>query len=227
MNLHIHWHLVVSDGAFVLRDGRLTFHPAPPPTPEQIEELTQALREIILRRLLKTGAIPEETAQELLQREHSGFSLNASVCVSDDDRDALRRLLSYCTRPALAPNRLEYLPDQEQVRYRPIKGKDEVLVCTPLEFLRRFAGIIPPPYLNLARYAGALGPRSRLRGAVCAAAAASVACAELLRGWSPPLLPPGIKLLGRKLASAAQRAWALCLARIFEVYPLLCSSCGI
>jgi hypothetical protein len=59
-----------------------------------------------------------------------------------------------------------------------------------MEFLERFAPIIPPPYLNLTRYAAALGPRSKLRGAVCAAAAATTPTTELLRGWSPPLLPP-------------------------------------
>lgn len=113
------------------------------------------------------------------------------------------------------------------VRYRPLKGKDEVLQWTPLEFLDRFTLIIPPPYLNLTRYGGALGPRSKLRPAVCAAALASAPAPELLRGWSPPLLPPRAAALARKLASAARRAWALCLARIFEVYPLLCSTCGI
>ncbi|MBI4423034.1 MAG: transposase, partial [Elusimicrobia bacterium] len=27
INLHIHWHLVVSDGAFALEDGHLRFRP--------------------------------------------------------------------------------------------------------------------------------------------------------------------------------------------------------
>ena len=227
INLHIHWHLVLSDGTFALEDGRLVFHPTAPPSPEQLVDLTQALREAVIKRLLKIEAIPDETAQELLQREHGGFSLNASAFVAADDRDALRRLLSYCTRPAIAVNRLHYMADRERVSYRPIKGKDELLLWTPLEFLGRFAPIIPPPYLNLVRYAGALGPRSNLRGAVCAAAVAAAPTAELLRGWSPPLLPLRVAALAAKLASALQRAWALCLARVFEVYPLLCATCGI
>ncbi|MBI4423332.1 MAG: transposase [Elusimicrobia bacterium] len=33
INLHIHWHLVVSDGTFALEDGRLRFRPAPPGGP--------------------------------------------------------------------------------------------------------------------------------------------------------------------------------------------------
>ncbi|MBI4423045.1 MAG: transposase, partial [Elusimicrobia bacterium] len=129
----------------------------------------ETLRQRILTALLKIRAIPEEAALELLQREHGGFSLNASAFVDADDRTALRRLLSYCTRPANAVNRLHYMRDRERVSYRPIKGKDELLLWMPLEFLGRFAPIIPPPYLNLVRYAGALGPRSKLRGAVCAA----------------------------------------------------------
>jgi hypothetical protein len=152
INLHIHWHLVVSDGTFTTQDGRLSFRPAPPPSAEQIEQLTQALRRRILKTLFKIGAIPEETARELLSREHGGFSLDAGVRVEAEERDALRRLLSYCTRPALAINRLQYLPDQGLVRYRPIKGKDQVLQWAPMEFLERFVPIIPPPYLNLVRY---------------------------------------------------------------------------
>ncbi|MBI4423311.1 MAG: transposase, partial [Elusimicrobia bacterium] len=50
-----------------------------------------------------------------MQREHGGFSLNASAFVDADDRNALRRLLSYCIRPAIAVNRLHYMPDRERV----------------------------------------------------------------------------------------------------------------
>jgi hypothetical protein len=110
VNLHIHWHLVLSDGTFALQDSRLRFHPAAPATAPQVEDVTRRLRGRILKTLLKAGAIPEETAQELLQRERSGFSLNANAIVEADDRSALRRLLSYCTRPAIAVNRLECYP---------------------------------------------------------------------------------------------------------------------
>ena len=48
-----------------------------------------AKMESILKDLLKTRAIPEETARELSARRHGGFSLNASVFVDADDRDAL------------------------------------------------------------------------------------------------------------------------------------------
>ena len=182
-------------------------------------------RAMAIGALLDSGGIPEETARELSARAHGGFSLNAGVAVDADDRDALRRLLSYCSRPAIAVARLQYLPDRERVRYRPIKGKDGILVWTPLQFLGRLAPIIPPPYLNLVRYAGALGPRSRLRPAVCAAAKAAVPLDRLQSGLSRPVLPPCVDAVVRKVASAALRAWALCLARVFEVYPLLCG-CG-
>lgn len=44
------------------------------------------------------------------------------------------------------------------------------LVMTPLEFLRKWGILMPPPNKNLIRYYGALAPRSPLRPLVVARA---------------------------------------------------------
>jgi hypothetical protein len=66
VNLHVHVHAVVSDGGFVLEEGRLRFAPCAEPSPEAIAALSARVRRRVLLRMLRLGAIPEESARELL-----------------------------------------------------------------------------------------------------------------------------------------------------------------
>ena len=42
----------------------------------------------------------------MLAHQHSGFLVDAGVCIEAHDRAALERLLSYCARPPFAMERL-------------------------------------------------------------------------------------------------------------------------
>src|ERR1019366_5867952 len=77
----------------------------------------------------------------------------------------------------------------------------------------------------MVRYYGALGPRSPLRVAVTAATRERATNADLERGFS---VTPAAKVTreARRAASAAGRAWAACLRKIFEVDPVKCVKCG-
>lgn len=238
VNLHLHVHAVVSDGVFAVGDGkasgRLLFAPAREPSAGDIERLTEALRRRLLKRFAVLGAIPQEVAEEMLAWPNGGFSLDASVRVEAEDRTGLQRLLGYCTRPAISLRRLEYRAGEERVRYRPLKGREgspRLLEWTPVEFLRRFSRLIPPPRKNLVRYAGALGPRSVLRPKVSAAARAQATYQELLAGWGSPAPLEAATAFARQGArralSAALKAWAACLRRVFEVEPIICPVCGV
>ncbi len=104
-----------------------------------------------------------------------------------------------------------------------------MLEWTPLAFLKRLAPIIAPPRLNLVRYMGALGPRSRLRPLVTAAAQQKIEHRELLQGVRVPVsrITLSMRKAAGKIATAAFKAWAACLKRVFEVNPILCRRCGI
>ncbi len=54
------------------------------------------------------GDLPEHRAslQDMLAYQHSGFSVDAGVCIEAHDRAALERLLRYCARPPFAMERL-------------------------------------------------------------------------------------------------------------------------
>lgn len=75
------------------------------------------------------------------------------------------------------------------------------LVLAPVAFLRRLAGIIPPPRHHLVRYAGVFAPRARLRARV-------VALAPRARARAGPARAASIGGAVDPDASAAPRPWS-------------------
>ena len=156
----------------------------------------------------------------MLARVHGGFSINGAVRVEADDRAALERLLRYLLRPALSTQRLSYDAREDWVRYRPKKGPPgdpEVFQWKPLDFLERFAKLIPPARLHLVRYHGALAPRSPLRPAVTRSARDGLACEELVAGVAAGAVGAALAAAGRaagEALGAAARSWAAALSRL-------------
>ncbi len=116
----------------------------------------------------------------MLACQHSGFPVNAGVCIEAHDRAALERLLRYCAHPPFAVERLR--KQGAALVYRcakqhsePVGDKRGVkvdeLALTPLELIDRIAARVPPPRAQRHRYFGVLAPNSPLRAAVTARAA--------------------------------------------------------
>jgi Putative transposase len=74
-----------------------------------------------------------------------------------------------------------------------------LLTLTPLELIDRIAALVPPPRTHRHRYYGALAPNSPAS--------------------EPPEPVPSKR-------SPAHYLWAALIARIYEVFPLLCPICG-
>jgi hypothetical protein len=88
---------------------------------------------------------------------------------------------------------------------------------------RWLAALIPPPRKHCHRYYGALAPNSPLREAVTALAQPAKIAATPTPAVPLPRDAATAEPLHRK---AARYVWALLLARIYEVLPLLCPKCG-
>jgi hypothetical protein len=84
---------------------------------------------------------------------------------------------------------------------------------------------VPPARKHLVRYYGALGPRSPLRSAVTQATREGATNAEMEAGYSVTLIAKASRE-ARRARSAAGRAWAACLRKIFEVDPVRCGKCA-
>lgn len=124
-------------------------------------------------------------------------------------------------------------------------ARQDEITLTPLELIDRIAALIPPARAHRHRYYGALAPNSPLRAAVTAMAmpaqptpicqpavlpkqsAAGEVAAGVATGTAAPLStaseqPEPVPLK----RSPAHYLWAALIARIHEVFPLLCPICG-
>ena len=137
--------------------------------------------------------------------------------------------------------------------YRCGKGRTESLqsdkysgelVLTPLELINRIAQLVPPPRTHRHRYYGVLAPNSPLRAAVTAMAqveqvvvpivhgsgADSACTAAGSAGGVPSVAGVGAVLQPEPQAKPKPRPpshylWAALIARIYEVFPLICPVC--
>jgi hypothetical protein len=188
----------------------------------------------------------------MLAYRHSGFSVDTSVCIAAHDRAGLERLLRYCARPPFA---LAWLRKAgSELVYRCAKQhseptsdkrgtKADELHLTPLELIDRIAALVPPPRTHRHRYFGVLAPNSPLRAAVTAMACAPTPRATAQPQSSAQLAATGESAdetrgpapMGHAIAPApepvppkraAHYLWAVLIARIYEVFPLLCPLCG-
>jgi len=101
------------------------------------------LRRRILRAFVGRGLIGQADARNMLGYQHSGFSVDAGVCIQAHDR-ALERLLRYCARPSFAMDRLRkegtslvyYCAKQHSEPSSDKRGaKADELHLTPLAFI--------------------------------------------------------------------------------------------
>ena len=232
------------------------FHPATGVTADAVTQAQASLRKRILRAFVGRGLLEGFEAQEMLAYRHSGFSVDTSVCIAAHDRAGLERLLRYCARPPFAMERLRKAgrelvyrcAKQHSEPGRNLHNKrgtqvDEITL-TPLELIDRIAALVPLPRTHRHRYFGVLAPNSPLRAAVTvmaqSAAAQPVQPAQMqaepattgagegegafgVRNPLPTQTEPAQPVQPKR---PAHYLWAVLIARIYEVFPLLCPICG-
>ena len=143
-------------------------------------------------------------------------------------------MLRYCARPTLrlrsgqvyAGERLAWVAPNERLIYhlpKPRPNGQTLLYLKPVEFLDRLAVLAPPPRKHRHRYHGVLAPHSPLRPAVAAYAGLP------LDDPAPPAtclpghrqMPPAQAPAAPQRASPSAYLWAVLLARIDAVVPLI------
>jgi hypothetical protein len=254
LNGHVHFHVCVVDGVFEEVAGDtdtqssppgIVFHPASVIDATAVAQVQATLQKRILRAFVGRGLIEKADAKEMLGYQHSGFSVDAGVLIEAHDRAALERLLRYCARPPFAMDRLR--KEGAALVYRCAKqhsepgsdkrgAKADELTLTPLELIARIAALVPPPRTHRHRYFGVLAPNSSLRAAVTALAAPAKQVVVQTEPATTGEGAPGVTPLGHAIPptpepatpkrSKAHYLWAVLIARIYEVFPLLCPMCG-
>ncbi len=249
LNEHVHFHVCVVDGVFEEVVGesaaqpqaqatapRVIFHPAIGIDAATVAPVQTTLQKRILRAFVARGLLEKCDAKDMLAYQHSGFSVDTSVCIAAHDRAALERLLRYCARPPFSMDRLR--KEGSKLVYRCAKQRSEPtsdkrgakadeLTLSPLELIDRIAALVPPPRTHRHRYFGVLAPNSPLRSAVTALAQALPTQAVVaqagpaIAGAAPPTPAPTAPT-----KRPAHYLWAVLIARIYEAFPLLCPMCG-
>ncbi|MEQ1857980.1 MAG: transposase, partial [Longimicrobiales bacterium] len=240
LNVHPHFHVVVLDGVFSAfseaLDRDASFHEAADLSPTHVQQLEATVQRRVLRLSARRGLLDVADADDMLTWQGSGgFSVDASVRIEGEDRAGIERLIRYCARPPFALERLHAVQGsvslaspESRLLYRfpkpDVNGRTEILL-TPLELLDRLARFVPPPRVHRHRYHGVLAPNAKLRPRVVAIGRPELRAEGTEPGSeviSPGLLPEP----GPAPASPARIRWAVLLARIYEVLPLLCPACG-
>jgi len=250
LNPHFHYHLCVVDGFFEKVEGEadqdspkptddLRFHEATTLTHELLVGLQHTIRKRVLRHFRRHGLLEPHDAQDMLGWDHGGgFSLDAGVRIEATDREGLERLLRYCARPPFALDRLHLVGGRsDQILYllpKPDPAGRTALRLSALEFLDRLATILPPPRIHRHRYHGVFGPNAPLRPLVTERAREDNALAAQAPGPPLPLpapptapapQPEGGETRTPDTAPSRPSRWAALLARIYEVFPLICPTC--
>jgi hypothetical protein len=231
LNEHTHFHICVIDGVFEAAedDTPLAFFEATEFDLDTVTNAQTTIRRRILRLFVRLQRLDADEAKLMAEWDHDGgFSLDASVRIEGWDRQGLERLLRYCARPPFALERIEVL-DDERVRYhlpKPTPDGHTVLQLTPLELIGRIAALVPAPRVHRHRYYGVLAPNARLRPAVTALVCAGDSDAN--DGTPADATVPKEKDAGDETTprSPARYLWAILLARLYEIFPLICPLCG-
>jgi hypothetical protein len=231
LNGHLHYHCCLVDGVFSAEGDVLRFHEATALSEAEVVAVQEVVRKRVLALLERRGLLTPEVVADMREWEHGGgFSLDATIRIEPNDRAALERLLRYCARPAFARERLCRSANGEQLLYELPKPRPDgqiMLRLAPSELLDRLAVLVPPPRSHRHRYCGVLAPNARLRSAVTARAGLPVEPTEAEQAAATSAEPaPAAAKTAPASGSRCSSLWAAMLARIYEVFPLVCSKCG-
>ncbi|MCP3853037.1 MAG: hypothetical protein GY694_22830 [Gammaproteobacteria bacterium] len=162
-------------------------------------------------------------------REYLKCGLLCSALIHENDREGLERLIRYCARPPFSLERITKQSDGSII-YRlnkPLANGQTLLRLTSLELIDKLAALIPPPRIHRHRYYGVLAPNSPFRASVTAMAGQSLEQGAIKIQIADKNNDPVEQAQEDKPKRPPNRyLWAMLLARIYNLFPLLCPQCG-
>ena len=105
-----------ADAAMQVSASGVVFHPATGIDATPVAQVQTTLQKRILRAFVARGLLENCDAKDMLGYKHSGFSVDAGVCIEAHDRAALERLLRYCARPPFSMVKRSEIKKEEEAR---------------------------------------------------------------------------------------------------------------
>ena len=101
INIHVHYHSIVTDGVFTEDDsGEVCFNEAKKIEEEEVVKMTGRVRKRVLSYMVKNNLLDSIDAKDMLSWEHNGgFSIDCSVKIDKDDRFGLEKLVRRLSPP--------------------------------------------------------------------------------------------------------------------------------
>ena len=204
---HPHIHCLVTDGVF---DSTGNFHPLSHFDPSKAHII---FREKVFAMLKHHNRISDVLIDKMRSWHHSGFSVHTDVSIQKNDNLALLNLAQYIIHPSFSPHKINYIENSNSVIYTSSmhSGKKRNFEILPvIEFLHRICLHIPNPYESLIRYYGYYSNANRGK-----------------RKNISRDKPTETSLINDAPdRSSCRMTWARLIYQIYEVDPLICSSCG-
>jgi len=223
-----HFHAIVLEGGF---DDEGTFYYIPF---SGLDSMIEVFRRRVIEMLMGRGLLKEDLAENLLSWRHSGFSIDNSVRIFDDQ--TRENLAEYMARPPLSLKKIRHEPFKSRVLFHTTYSqyfKQNVKMFEVLDFIAELTQHIPPKGVQLIRRYGLYSSRIKGRWSEIA-----YVVERAPNGWkaSHELAADDPRELSFEPlaesetvevdAACRKQAWARLLEKVYEVDPLVCPKCG-
>jgi len=214
-----HWHCIVMEGGMDA-DDRFRFLSI-----KDTSKLCELFRRKVIRRFYRQKLLDEKRAKMLLSWVNSGFSVDNSVRILDEQ--ARENISQYITRHPLSLKKILYEPTKGRIIYHTKYNdyfKENTKMFEACDFIAELTQHIPPKHKHYIRYYGLYSSRGKGK--------------TRAEGKLTHLLPSGfVQEKAVPIASTdntvdtpgkkKQRSvWARLIQKVFEVDPLECPKCG-
>lgn len=237
LNVHLHFHCIVIEGLFISdSNGSLRFRSINNITEKDIKEVQKRVQLRVLKGFKRWKFLKDYEVENMKAWQGGGgFSVDGSVKLHKNDCKGLERLLRYCARPIFASEKLQqlsnnlliYKPDKQWKSSNGQSYAQHPITLSPIEFIEKIATLVPPPRIHRHRYFGVLAPNSPYREQVTSHASQSLDDGSITTTDS--LKETTIESddsSSTKKSSSSHYLWAILIARIYAVFPLICPDCG-
>lgn len=225
-----HFHAILLEGGFD-EDGTFVYLPF-----SGLEKMTEYFRRSVVRFFTEKKLLTEQFARNLLSWKHSGFSIDNSVRILDEQ--SRENLAQYLARPPISLKKIHYEGFKGRVLFHTHYNeyfKENVHMFDACDFLAELTQHILPKGVQLIRRYGLYS--SRTKGAwesmpyVADRAPAGWKSQHKRQTATSELIDCGphedADLSDDSPDTRAYRkAWARLLSKVYEVDPMVCPKCG-